>query len=1240
MALEGAKQMARPDREILGYRLKDVFFSHAISIDLDERRTEAQLYIRSKAGSAESHATSSDFRICVLQDGNWIETSRGTIQVQYGADNQTEIGPGQEQSWQSRAYGGSFGAHSQACNQKVGTERMYENLRLSGLEYGPAFQALDNLAWDGGNLAVGEIKTYISSDDEDQPVTQSHTVHPATLDGAAQLTLVALTKGGTAVIPTVIPTRIQDIWIASSGLGYPEPTILRAYSSSVFTGHRSTDCSMFAVDSMDNLKLSFSHMETTTVSSYGAASEQHAVRRQLCFNMDWKPDPTLLGPRQTLALCETGEQPLAEPSQFFQDLGLLMFYYMSKTLNEIRQTPFESFKPHIQRYVTWMKLQLEKYDRKLLPHSQAEWASRSQDHEYISHLSTTIQSSNDQGNLFVTVGRQLTDIVCGKVDSLELLFSNGLAEAHYREICDSIACCQQMATYLDLNSHKTPAQKVLEIGAGTGSMTSHVLASLSDSGDTEGSSLKFSCYDYTDITESFFEKAVEKFSFAKGRMHFKTLNIELDPLAQGFELASYDMIVANCVLHATRNLEVSLANTRKLLKPGGKLLLLEITEPEILRCGFAYGTLPGWWMGVEDYREFSPCITESKWNDLLLRNGFSGIDFALPDYQTGSCHEMSLMVSTAVGMEEEQPRLKEQIVVIIDPSSNIQVSLAKCICQRPGSLADSNFKVQSMQDMELTNHPIATSFIFLNEVEQALLFEIDQTSFRRLQEFLSTIRYGLWVTGSDPDSPLAPKLEMITGLSRVVRSERSSMRFITLACQSHSKDLELCAENIVKVLHQTREGPLESCETEVLEIDGVIHIPRIDEAVPLNVELQAKTTLQPKIREFQSGPPLSLSIVTPGLMDSAQFTEDETYQTDLLPDEIEIKVESVGVNFRDLLVVLGKTNADTIGCECAGTVTRVGSDRAEFLPGDRVCAAIVGCAKTFARCNFQQAVKIPDSLTYAEAAAIPITGVTAYYALVECARLQKGETILIHLGSGGTGQMAVQVAQMIGAEVFVTVGFPEKRQLLMDLYKIPEDHIFYSRDTSFAADVMRMTNGRGVDVLLNSLSGESLVASWESIAPFGRFVEIGKADIHANSKLAMGRFAKNVSFSALAVDYMINERPALIRKSLSAVLEMLQHGTLKIASPLHEYPISKMEDAFRFMQSGKNTGKIVLSMGATDLVPVRAQPSLIVLWLDCTDIVTCRLCYAQNQLRASIPMRLMSSQEAWGGSDEAPLAGW
>lgn len=357
----------------------------------------------------------------------------------------------------------------------------------------------------------------------------------------------------------------------------------------------------------------------------------------------------------------------------------------------------------------------------------------------------------------------------------------------------------------------------------------------------------------------------------------------------------------------------------------------------------------------------------------------------------------------------------------------------------------------------------------------------------------------------------------------------------------------------------------------------MLNINRMVEAGLLNQEIHIKTTPQPKVQPFGQGPPLALTVSNPGLLDSLHFIEDFGHLKPLAPDEVEIEVKAVGVNFMDCLAALGRVNKGTIGGECAGVVSRVGSN-SEYKPGDRVCAPVLDCFKTYARSHSQLVMDIPANLSFAEAGSIPVTGVTSHYALVEFARLQKGESILIHPATGGTGQMAIQIAQYVGAEVYATVGSEEKKHLLMDLYGLPEDHIFDSRNTSFAQGLLRMTQNRGVDVILDSLSGESLLASWGCIASFGRFIEIGKKDIHSHAKLPMYEFRKNTSLGAVDLDHMYVERRSLFRRSMLAVGSLITEKKMHVARPLQVYSVSEIEGALRHMQSGKHMGKIVVEV--------------------------------------------------------------
>ena len=212
---------------------------------------------------------------------------------------------------------------------------------------------------------------------------------------------------------------------------------------------------------------------------------------------------------------------------------------------------------------------------------------------------------------------------------------------------------------------------------------------------------------------------------------------------------------------------------------------------------------------------------------------------------------------------------------------------------------------------------------------------------------------------------------------------------------------------------------------------------------------------------------------------------------ELASDEVEISVIATGLNFREVLVAMGQIPDSIFGFDASGVVTAVGSDVENFSIGDEVCTLYHGAHRSLIRNKAILTQLKPQSMSFEEASTLPLACATAYNALVRVAGAETGQTVLIHSGSGGVGQTAIQIAQYLGLEVFTTVGSQAKREFLQQEYSIPDDHIFSSRDASFADGIKRMTGGRGVDIILNSLSKELLRKTWDCLAPFGTFVEIG-----------------------------------------------------------------------------------------------------------------------------------------------------
>lgn len=483
--------------------------------------------------------------------------------------------------------------------------------------------------------------------------------------------------------------------------------------------------------------------------------------------------------------------------------------------------------------------------------------------------------------------------------------------------------------------------------------------------------------------------------------------------------------------------------------------------------------------------------------------------------------------------------------------------------------------VQSFDDIECSG-----KHVVVLQTGTKSLRDLTTDEFEVIKKILLNASNLLWVYRLDnPDG------QMIVGLTRSLRSETLA-KVATLGLES--VDLEKPTGPVMAAIDALWPAHGTACKDFEFRAQGLeLFVPRAvdDDAANQFVynETQEKTiSTQPF---HQPGRRLKLDIGSPGSLDTLYFT-DETVGP-LGDDEIEIEVKATGLNFKDIVVTMGQLAQPWIGIECSGVITSISKGIKHLEVGQRVMALTEGAFSTYARCRATSAAPIPQEMSFETGATIPVVFCTAYYALFDLGRLESGERVLIHAGAGGVGQAAIMLAQMIGAEIFVTVSSIEKKQFLMTQYSIPEDHIFYSRDTSFARGIRRVTDGQGVDVVVNSLAGELLRETWECLAPFGRFIEIGKADIIKNTHLDMLPFEQNVTFASVDLTKVAQRKPAIMRHLLDQTYQLMAKGTISPVLPLTTYRISELETAFRTLQTGKAMGKIVVVPHPEDQVKVR-----------------------------------------------------
>ncbi|MFJ8587854.1 SDR family NAD(P)-dependent oxidoreductase [Streptomyces sp. NPDC093595] len=289
--------------------------------------------------------------------------------------------------------------------------------------------------------------------------------------------------------------------------------------------------------------------------------------------------------------------------------------------------------------------------------------------------------------------------------------------------------------------------------------------------------------------------------------------------------------------------------------------------------------------------------------------------------------------------------------------------------------------------------------------------------------------------------------------------------------------------------------------------------------------------------------------------------------------EVRVSVRAAGLNFRDVLIALGMYPGEApLGSEAAGVVLEVGSAVTDLRPGDRVFGLVMDAFGPVAVADRKTVARMPEHLTFTEAAAIPVVYLTAYYGLVDLADLRKGEKLLVHAAAGGVGMAAVQLAHHWGAEVFATAS-PAKWDAVRAL-GVPAERIASSRDLGFRDALRAATGGAGVDVVLNSLAGEFVDASLELLPEGGRFIEMGKTDI---------RDPEAVAHRTPGVRYrsydLMEAGPDRIQQMLVEIAELFAHGSLT-PSPIRAWDVRRGQEAFRYLREGRNVGKVVLTVPA------------------------------------------------------------
>jgi len=822
--------------------------------------------------------------------------------------------------------------------------------------------------------------------------------------------------------------------------------------------------------------------------------------------------------------------------------------------------------------------------------------------------------------LLTRCGENLAAVLRGEVDPLTLLFPRGDL-SDLTQLYESSVGSQVMNSLVQrvVAAAIPPPQRpirILEIGAGTGGTTAHLLPHLQNIE-----------YMFTDVSPLFLSKAQERFGDYPF-VRYEVLNIERSPASQGFQ-QPFDLVIAANVLHATADLRQTLTHVRELLAPGGELILLESTQP-LAWLDLIFGLTEGWWkFSDRDLRPDYPLLPAEEWQKLLQENGFNA-EILQPFRRLGETEGHPTETNSELGFADANapPNLPQTVIVAqrdfrtaqpdqldtcliltesLDGADGLTEILEKQHIHsvwaelsdahrlsRPRGASSvpsphppispsphpytlnplSKEDFQTLWQALTADGTVPTKVAYLANPSDSLhpkALERSCSGLLHLVQMLAELsqppQLYLVTQGVTPPPVINPAQAPLWGLGRVIELEHPALRCCRLDLDPHATPQQQMADLAAELGAQAGTDAIAYRQGQ----RWVARLGRL--SLPPSLELPNLSGQDACFR---------LAIASRGTPDNLQLQPWSRRSPE--PDEIEILVEAAGLNFIDVLDTLGLLpfERDWLGVECAGEVVTVGTNVTHLGVGDRVMALAAGSFAQYVTVPAALAVPQPEGFSATEAATIPANFLTAYYALAEVAQVQPGERVLIHAAAGGTGMAAVQITLSRGAEVFATAS-PPKWAVLKQM---GVRQMMNSRTLDFADEILAATDGEGVDVVFNSLSGEFIPKSLSVLKPQGRFIEIGKRDVWSLEQVA--NLYPQVSYHPVDLLSLTHQAPQQIQSLLQILVQFFNAGQLR-PLPHRVFPITAAVSAFRYMQQAKHVGKVVLKVEGSRAVPVRSR---------------------------------------------------
>lgn len=860
MAIEGAKQLAESannNEVIYGYELRDVSIVTALRVPDTEKGVEVmvQFHPRRTGTKAAPSTSLNEFTVSSWSEATneWVVHARGMVSVTYASS----LSPAMQKEieLQDSANKAAFTESREIC-QRPARSFLYDTIETVGMQYGPTFRNMTEL-YAGPNASYGVISVPDTKSVMPMGFEYPCVIHPATLDSVLHLLFPSISGEEQSISEAVVPVSFDRVFVSADIPNTPG-TNLHGMSTAKKMSYTTWTSSITISDESHASPLII--MEGLGLASIGGDNNADAVEtRASCFDQVWHEDVDLLEPSHIKELVYKRTIPNADDESVLDLLEYVCLVHIDRCLNWLQtpegkqHTPQDGF---WKLYVEWMEV-----CRSMFPPLDADPAAVEAKLESARQRIALSESGDITVQMVDRIGENLANIFMRKVEPLQVMTEGDLLYTFYRGAFGT-SFNTNVAEYVGLIADKNPGLAILEIGAGTGGTTYHVLERLRN----EDGSSKAKKYLFTDISPGFLGKAQDRFVADASIMEFATCNIENDPIGQGFQPETFDLIVCANVLHATQSIQETLAHCRTLLKPGGKLVLSEVTIKRIF-SGFIMGPLPGWWLGEADGRTGGPLMDVEEWEVALKKASFSGVDMDVRGDRETSNEPVSLIISTKAAS-----RPKPATTYAIVSTGSVQSKTFATALQ--SSFNAAGLEASILKWGAFTETDIADRYcISLAEWEEPMLATLTDDNWSKLRQMLSKSVGTLWITGGAAMECTHPMQSLMVGLSRAIRNEDAGILLATLDVDAPEalNDVAETTDAVLRVAVDHSRGDRE--DGEFASRGKTIFVPRVERVPKVDASLRRyEAKGEPELVSLTGcGRPLKLTIKTPGLLDTFRW---------------------------------------------------------------------------------------------------------------------------------------------------------------------------------------------------------------------------------------------------------------------------------------------------------------------------------------------------------------------------------